>query len=157
MGISMGLGSFIFTPWPVVTLVFLISLFWAWIIHPGKNLPYFILALGGMAITLIPFTLAVFREGYGTHILSLSPWGGWYHSSKLLPNLLDYLTMLFWGVSDPEPAYTPVNGGFLNPFLGSFFLLGVVELSRFRGESVGQMGGRRFFHFPASRSLITEC
>jgi 4-amino-4-deoxy-L-arabinose transferase-like glycosyltransferase len=130
MGIAMGLGSFMFTPWPVVTLVFMLSLFWVWVVRPGKNLSSFLIALGATAVTLLPFALAVLREGYGAHILSLSPWGGWYRFSRLLPNALDYLTMLFFGVGDPEPAYTAVVGGFLNPILGSFFFLGTVELFR---------------------------
>jgi hypothetical protein len=158
MGISMGLGSFIFTPWPVVTLVFLVSLFWGWVIRPGKNLHCFILALGSMGITLVPFTLAVFREGYGAHILSLSPWGGWYHFSKIIPNALDYLTMLFWGVGDLEPAYTPVTGGFLNPFLGSFFFLGILELWRFRENLLARWVAAAFFIFllPGALSLNVE-
>ncbi len=158
MGIAMGLGSFIFTPWPVVAFVFLASIFWAWVIRPGKNLLYFLLALGSMGITLVPFTLAVFREGYGTHILSLSLWGGWYHSSKLLPNTLDYLTMLLGGVGDPEPAYTPVSGGFLNPFLGSFFFLGTMELFRFRQNLAVKWMAVAFFIFllPGALSLNVE-
>ena len=158
MGLAMGLGSFVFTPWLIVILVFLVSLFWTWVVRPGKNPAYFPLALAAMGVTLLPFMLAVFREGYGTHILSLSPWGGWYHFSNLIPNALDYLTMLFWSVVDPEPAYTPVTGGFLNPFLGSFFFLGILELFRFRKNPVAQWVAVAFFIFllPGDLSLNVE-
>ncbi len=158
LGIAMGLGSFIFTPWPIVTFFLLLSLFWTWGIRSGKNLFYFLLAIGSMGITLVPFTLAVFREGYGTHIISLSPLSGWYHFSKLIPNTLDYVTVLFWGVSDPEPAYTPVKGGFLNPFLGSLFFLGMVELFRFRNNPLTHWIVAAFFLFllPGALSLNVE-
>jgi 4-amino-4-deoxy-L-arabinose transferase-like glycosyltransferase len=136
LGFGLGSGSFIFTPWPVVTGLFWLGLLWNWALRPGKNRGPFILLSLSLALSLLPFTTALLREGYGTHLLSLSPWGGWFHFSHFLTNFLSYFTMFFWGVFDPEPAYTAVWGGFLNPFLGSLFFLGLLELFRFRKQAL---------------------
>ncbi|HTC22048.1 MAG TPA: glycosyltransferase family 39 protein [bacterium] len=158
LGFGLGVGSFIFTPWPVVTGLCWLGLLWNWALRPGKNRPFFILCTLSLALSLAPFCLALAREGYGTHLLSLSPWGGWFNLSHAFTNFLSYFTVFFWGVFDPEPAYTPVWGGFLNPLLASCFFGGLLELYRFRKLSIPQwvMGAFLLFLLPGALSLNVE-
>lgn len=98
-------------------------------------------------MALIPFLLAVIREGYGQHILSLTPWGGWFHQLDFFSNFFRYFAVLVWDSFDPEPAYTPLWGGFLNPLLGAFFFIGLIEMVRLRRQVLVQWVGVSFLLF----------
>jgi 4-amino-4-deoxy-L-arabinose transferase-like glycosyltransferase len=136
LGLTMGLGSFTFTPWPVVALFFLAVLFWRWVVRSKGNRESFFLCAAAFLIGLIPFLLAVRSEGFGRHILSLSPWGGWFHAGEFLSNLLRHVTVFFWGAFEAEPAYALPAGGLLNPLLAVFFLWGLVQMFRFRAQAL---------------------
>ena len=137
LGACLGLGSFTFTPWiPVALFLALLFLIQLRKIHPADWKGPAALFLLGLLAALFPFLQAAVREGYGRHILSLSPWGGWFHARQAALNVLHYFTVLFWGPFEPSPAYTPAEGGFLDPLLGAAFALGVLELLRFRGRSL---------------------
>ena len=132
LGLAVGCGSFTFTPWMAVAGFFFLTM--AWLI-PGKTRngwKNFLFFSGALLASLMPFLFAVGREGYGQHILSLSPWGGWFHHFEFFWNFFRYFAVLLWGSLDPEPAYTPLWGGFLNPLLGAFYLVGIVEIFRLR-------------------------
>jgi hypothetical protein len=133
LGLCLGLGSFTFTPWPLVVLFFSV-LFLTRIrkIRPDQWKVSAAFWMFGLLASLAPFLLAAAKEGYGRHILSLSPWGGWFHWKEGALNVLRYCTVLFWGPFEASPAYTPAEGGFLNPLLGAAFGLGALELLRFR-------------------------
>jgi 4-amino-4-deoxy-L-arabinose transferase-like glycosyltransferase len=132
LGVGAGLGSFLFTPWPVVTGLLTLGLFWHWFIRARENRRDFIFYCLTLCLTLIPFGLAVLKEGFGSHIVSLTPWGGWFHRMNFLTGLLHYLGVLIWSAYEKDAAYSPVWGGFLNPLLGAFFWVGLVEMIRLR-------------------------
>jgi len=129
-GIALGLGSFTFTPWLGVAGLLFLWAFWTLWLRSKKRGPEFLVFTGGFGLALLPFLLAVLREGYGHHIRSLSPWGGTFHEFQLLQNFFKYFAVLIWGAYEKDPAYTPVWGGFLNPLLGAFFFLGIGEMVR---------------------------
>ncbi len=132
LGVGTGLGSFIFTPWPVPAGLLVAGLLWHWVIQSKENRRYFLFFCTSLAFTLIPFCLAVMREGYGSHIRSLTPWGGWFRDFNLCTSFFKYLAVLIWDSYEKDPAYTPVWGGFLNPLLGAFFFVGLIEMFRLR-------------------------
>jgi hypothetical protein len=147
LGLGAGFGSFTFTPWIGVAGIFFLSLLWAMAIRSKKDRPFFFYFLISFAVSLVPFLLAVAREGYGHHITSLSPWGGWFKSFELLTNFFKYFAVLLWGAFEKDPAYTPVWGGFLNPLLGAFFLWGLVEMFRSRSSNLIRWVGAAFLLF----------
>jgi hypothetical protein len=58
---------------------------------------------------------------------------------------LSYLTVLLWGTLDHAYFnFGPLWGGYLNPLLGSVFLLGLVELFRLRRHPLFYWGGASF-------------
>jgi 4-amino-4-deoxy-L-arabinose transferase-like glycosyltransferase len=129
-GAALGLGSFTFTPWLGVAGLLFLWVFWALRLRSKKTRPEFLIFTGGFALSLLPFVLAVLREGYGHHIVSLSPWGGWFKEFQLFTNLFKYFAAMVWGAFEKDPAYVPVWGGFLNPLLGAFVFLGLGEMVR---------------------------
>jgi len=129
-GAGLGLGSFTFTPWLGAAGLLFLWAFWTLWLRSKKTRPEFLIFTGGFVLALLPFLLAVLKEGYGHHIRSLSPWGGTFHEFQFLTNFFKYFAVLVWGAYEKDPAYTPVWGGFLNPLLGAFFFLGVGEMIR---------------------------
>ena len=128
LGIGLGLGSFTFTPWIGVAGFTLLSVLWGLKVSSSEGRRQAVYLGTGFLLGLLPFISAVTREGFGHHILSLSPWGGWFHGLDFFTNLFKYFAVLVWGAFEANPAYTPVWGGFLNPLLGAFFFTGLLEL-----------------------------
>lgn len=147
LGAAVGLGSFTFTPWLGVAGIFFLSILWTMTVRVKKDRPFFLHFLLALAVSLVPFLLAVAREGYGHHIASLSPWGGWFKGFEFFTNFSKYFAVLFWGAFEKDPAYTPVWGGFLNPLWGAFFFLGLIEMIRLRSGSLIRWTGAAFLLF----------
>jgi hypothetical protein len=147
LGFCVGLGCFTFTPWPVVSVVFILTVLLKTIRAKKNAWPVFLLFLAAFFAALAPFFIAILREGFGRHIVELSPWGGWFHSFNFLPGFGRYFSALLWSPLEKDPAYTPVWGGFLNPLLGAFFWLGCVEMFRLRRRGVAQWTAAAFLLF----------
>ena len=144
LGITLGLGSFTFTPWIGAAAFFFGSIAWGMVGSAKKDWRSFSFFSAAFFIGLLPFLTAVFQEGYGHHITSLSPWGGWFNHFNLFLGFFKYFAVLFWGSFEKDPAYTPLWGGFLNPLLGSFFFFGVIEMGRLRRSSAIQWTAAAF-------------
>ena len=143
-GLISGLGFFTFTSWAMLALLTSLYALGRLLFSKGtwKRWLWFFL---GMAWGALPFFRSVIKEGYGHHLSSLTPWSGWFPWAHQEQVDWHYLTVLFWGAFDPEAAYTPVEGGFLNPLLGAVFFLGLAEIIRHRKES---WAGWVLFSFP---------
>ncbi len=133
-GLTAGLGLFTFTSWVAVALVCALMAAWGFWKQTESRLKW-IWFLPGMGLGALPFLRAVFTERFGAHMASLTPWSGWFPWAHQFQVDWHYLTVLFWGAFDPESAYTPVEGGFLNPLLGAFFFLGLIQIVQRRKES----------------------
>lgn len=147
LGLALGFGSFTFTPWIAPAGFFFLTMAWGILAGTKKSWGNFSWLCGALLVGLIPFLLAVSREGYGQHILSLSPWGGWFHHFDFFWNLFRYFAVLVWTSLDPEPAYTPLWGGFLNPLLDAFFFIGIIEMFRLRRLRLVQWMAAAFLVF----------
>lgn len=132
LGLAVGIGFFIAIPWGVVALVAGIAVLSGIATkHPGE--------WGSKIMFLIPvfvflgfFMVVSLREGNGAHIkFLLGDWGNEPLSRFL--NSFSYMSCLFWG-RDQGGSYGPAWGGMLNPLLGSFFFLGLLECWRRRSE-----------------------
>jgi 4-amino-4-deoxy-L-arabinose transferase-like glycosyltransferase len=134
LGLAAGLGSFTFTPWPVVVCVLGAVVFRETLMGRRKNPREFLALAIFFILGLSPFLLAASREGFGEHLLKMGAWNGFsfHHQASIL---FHYLTALFWGAFDPGSAYVPAGGGFLNPLLGSVFFLGLLVIVSLRKES----------------------
>lgn len=134
-GFIVGLGYFTFTSW--IAIVILGCFFAGWIIfiqRKSQAIWYWLFGLG-LILGALPLIWALATEGYGNHLASLTPWSGWFPWAHQAQVDWHYLTVLFWGAFDNEAAYTPVEGGFLNPLLGAFFFLGLIQVLQHRKES----------------------
>ncbi|HEY5038184.1 MAG TPA: glycosyltransferase family 39 protein [bacterium] len=158
LGLGVGLGSFTFTSWPVVAIVFGATVFWKTTRIAPRKPHLFFYFLAAFLLTLFPFLLAVFNDGFGQHILSLSPSSRFFHWNNFIPNFIHYLTTLVWSSFEPAPAYAPVEGGFLNPLLGAFFFIGLVEMWRLRYHRLIQWVALSFglFLLPGILSMNLE-
>src|SRR5208283_381290 len=96
LGLSAGLGFLTFTSW--VSIALLISLITAWSYWKNsdsrKQLVWF---LPGLLLGCSPFLWAVWKEGYGHHLSSLTPWSGWFPWAHQIEVDWHYVTVLFWG------------------------------------------------------------
>ena len=147
LGFALGLGSFTFTPWLAIAALLFGSFAGSMVLPPRKDGMSFSFLTGAFLLALLPFLGAVAREGYGHHIASLSPWGGWFKAFNLPSGFFKYFAVLVWGSFEKDPAYTPLWGGFLNPLLGSFFFLGLIRMFRFRALRWVQWTAAAFFLF----------
>jgi hypothetical protein len=134
LGFTAGLGFFTFTSWAAVALLSVLLAVWGFWKYREVRLQW----LGfffGFVLGSLPYLLGVLSGGFGQHMASLTPWSGWFPWAHQIEVDWHYVTVLFWGAFDNEAAYTPVEGGFLNPLLGAFFFLGLVQVLQRRKES----------------------
>ncbi len=139
LGLCMGLGFYTYFGWALVALWFIPAV---WKLckragPQGKN--YFFLGLAAALVVILPLIGAAAKEGFGAYlrdlflpvsnIVNLHNWGTFQWDYK---QNLYYLTSLLWTGFNGQFAYNPQWGGFLNPILGSLFLLGSAEMIRLR-------------------------
>jgi hypothetical protein len=101
--------------------------------------------MGALLMTLTPFVITAWRDGYGGHIWAVGAWSGFTTWTAQLKVILNYFRVLFWG--GPSGLWIPAGGGFLNVVLGSLFWLGVLELYRFRQTRLALVLISAFFLF----------
>ncbi len=130
LGVATGLGSFTFTPWSLGAALLAGTVGGMALSHRKKNTGAFLCFSLSLSAALVPFFLAVVKESYGAHIQSVASWGEWGRIQNQAWVVLGYLASFFWGPLQQGSAYTPTGGGFLNPILGSLFLLGFLESLR---------------------------
>lgn len=104
-------------------------------------LPFFLLAL--------PLAAAALRQGYGHYLGDLWSSPSDHSIGRQTAIAFSYLHSLFWGRIPGATfnAYQSVWGGFLNPILGSLFLLGAVEVARNLAVPLYRWLALAFFYF----------
>lgn len=155
LGLATGLGFYTYLHWPVLAaMVFLTLVFWARN-RRKKGGAVFLLwfLLAGLAAVL-PLAWGIWREGGGPLLFYLK-----HLSAGRAPSLADqlgislsYVASLFWGMDLKYHTYQPVWGGYLNPVLGAFFFLGLLETIRRRGNplSLWLLSGLFLFILPGA-------
>jgi len=124
-GIWCGLGTFTFTSWLVVLLGFFIAVLTLFYKKKAKEILYFVISI---SLAGLPFIYAIYKEGYGHHLLDSSNVGELFSRNHQVVTHLSYITCLFWGSLQANASYGPTWGGILNPLLASAFFIGFVEL-----------------------------
>jgi hypothetical protein len=126
-GFTAGLGLLTFTAWLVVLPI--TCAFWLWRSWMRRQdqppVPALTAFIAGLLLGSAPFILAVFREGYGQHLYSVSTLGSWSQETQKHLVGLSYLTALFWGGLVSSGAYGAPAGGMLNPILSAACLVGL--------------------------------
>lgn len=154
LGLCAGLHSFIFVTWPVIVAAVAIVVLkasqrsrflWAWF-------------LAGTFLGLAPFLAAALQKGYGQHLLEVSMGSRFFHGSDFFTVLGGYLSVLLWGTFGKGGFYIPTQGGFLNPLLGAFFCLGLLEIYRCRSLALEKwtIAASVMFLLPGWMSLNVE-
>jgi len=134
LGLTTGMGSFTFTSWPVVALGVFIVFFFISEGPPKSGLQQKLFFIIGFLLAVVPFCLAVLKNGYGAHILGSSPLIQRYGLDHQWVTRIGYLSAIFWGPLQSGTSYGPIWGGMLNPLLGSFFWIGLAEVFQ-RGKN----------------------
>ncbi len=133
LGLVTGAGSLLFTAWPpLAVLVLVVALGRALKNRGGIREAAFL--FGSFAVAIAPFTIAVFTEGYGSHLGSVSAFNGYFPPGRILLTMLSYPTAILWGSLVGGDAYTAPVGGLFSPLPGAFLLLGLAEALRRRRE-----------------------
>ncbi len=134
LGLCLGLGFYTYFAWLLIVLWFIPAILRIYTKAVTKGKVLFILCMTVAVLFVLPLFIAAMREGFGfylKHIFTLHP-----ESPKLFDAnyslILQFLTSFLWTGSNGDFAYNPQWGGFLNPVLGSLFLMGLVELVRLR-------------------------
>ncbi|HTC20337.1 MAG TPA: glycosyltransferase family 39 protein, partial [bacterium] len=132
LGFIVGLGAYTYVPWVFIPALVSLVLLFEKGFPKRESFRNFFIYLLFLVVGASWFIFSCFREGYGDHISSL--WAGkttfsWAHH---LGVVFDYFNILFWGFVGEVPRYIPFQGGYLNPFLGALFFLGLAEAWRFR-------------------------
>lgn len=131
LGLLTGAGFYTFTSWPSVALVLALWIFWF-------HRRIFVFFLGGMILVYLPLGAAWLYNSYGgyiQHVWALNPGEAWW--PQVLRGFWD-LSAFFWKSLVPPNlfAYKPFWCGYLNPFLGACFFLGVLVFFR-QGSASG--------------------
>jgi hypothetical protein len=137
LGLGIGTGFYTYFSWPFVALPFFLALgssFLPWGSgRPGKGIFYLVLLI--CLITVLPLSVAHLYLPLGFHYFHLL-WAfqNGFNPLLYLQNAASFLICVFWGLGSNfnDFAYRPLWGGLLNPLLGSFFFLGLIELFRQR-------------------------
>ena len=129
-GLALGAGSLTFTAWLAVFPLAAGTALWVTWTKKRRFLGW-VLPWGlGILLGFTPFLLAVFREGYGNHLLALSSFGAWTDPNQGRIVGASYITELLGGPFLPGGPYGPPLGGWLTPLLGAGFLLGLAGCFR---------------------------
>lgn len=142
LGLTAGAGFYIFISWAAIAAVAGATvLFFGLRRRVPTWTPFLIFSIAAL-ILLVP----LWESGFRDSISSYSTVGFWSKTGTgpwaQLQVSLSYLTVLFWGMNPAVHTYQPVLGGFLDPLLGTFFFLGLLELWR--------RGGTRAWGFSAA-------
>jgi len=125
-GVILGLGSFLFTPWPAFVFLIFGILAWQEWRRPEKR-KSFLTILAATGITLLPFLYALLTEGWGHHVRNVSAFRGYFPLSRQILTDVSYFTSLFWGTLVGGSAYGSPWGGLMNPLLSAFLFMGLLE------------------------------
>lgn len=129
LGVCLGAGFYTYYAWPLVVL-WLFPAVWIISKHSGsKGKGLISLVLTAVFLTVLPLAIEALREGFGDYIKGIFHPGNLPERTILwdLSQNINYLTSFLWTGATRQFGYKPQWGGFLNPILGSLFLLGSVE------------------------------
>ncbi len=131
LGFCVGLGPYTFFSWPVLYLLTFLVVTGIFLNKKPKGLLPVLCFILSSLLAMLPFLIAVQKEGYGGHILAVSAWRNIPTWGDQLEAVGNYISALFW---DDRSSHGSIQtrGGFLNFLLSSFFFLGAIELYRFR-------------------------
>ncbi|HVZ80115.1 MAG TPA: hypothetical protein VHE12_04850 [bacterium] len=132
MGMATVSGLYIFISCGPIGFLGACTLFVIWSAPKRRDLGPALWFLGGALVLFLPLLLAGWMEAWRTYTQA----GAWHSPHPDLSIPLSYLTTLFWGTDPAQGPYRPVWGGFLDPVLSSFVLLGIGTL-RTRKDSLG--------------------
>lgn len=137
LGFWLGLGYYIWVVAIPVIFILASGFLWTWARCPSKKLRT--LAAFGVPLLLLslPVGAQLFSNISSGHIHNYLVTNRSNFLSYQLVVSFSYLTVFLWGPIDKSYFnFGPLWGGFLNPFLGSAFLLGIIELFRFRRKPI---------------------
>ena len=153
LGLTVGLGFYIYISWIAVAFMTSLSVLWKTGTNTGKrdfkSLGLFVLSA---SLVLIP----LFQDGFIARLIrqihDIGAFSEGFHFGKQLYLALSLIASFFWGVPEGLYSYQPVWGGLLNPLLGSFFFIGILEVAK--GWRLGLYqwigAGLLFFLIPAA-------
>ncbi len=137
LGLGVGGGFYTEFHWPLIAAVVTLIVIAKVITGFSKNKLILIWFLSPVFLISFPLAIAAFHEGCGRYFSMLLAFGSgdsWISRFKMSR---DYFSSLFWGVQTLRHGYKPFWGGYLNPILDSCFLLGLMEIYRFRKSFQG--------------------
>jgi hypothetical protein len=135
LGLVAGSGSLLFIGWPPLALLSLGVALGSDLRRRGGGRAAAFL-VGSFLLAVLPFVMAVMREGYGSHLRSVSAFNGYFPAGRILLTMLSYPSALLWGPMVDGDAYAAPVGGLLSPLTGALFLLGLAVVLRRRHEPV---------------------
>jgi hypothetical protein len=132
LGVTVGGGFYTFTSWASVALVLSFPVVLSALRKKNGSAWVLPLYFSSLFICLLPLVHGAFQEGFGAYLDRVFLASGPPISiPERLQMALDYVLAPFRGLSSVF-FYGPVWGGFLNPILGSLFLLGLCRAFRRR-------------------------
>lgn len=126
LGIVMGLGFYTGWHWVMLAVLLLVGLAPAFRRSP-KTLAWF---APPFLVLALPLLGAAYLGNGGQYFRHLWAFEGGLSPARQIAVSLSYISSLFWGLPRESFTFQPVFGGFLNPVLSSFFLLGLLEVAR---------------------------
>ncbi len=161
LGFGIGLGFYTYLHWPILAAFLFATVFFLMFRRfkkrPLGSLWNSILFCASCLFALLPLLIAFFLEGAG-QILSYLRHLSASSSHSLIDQLSvsgSYFASLLWGMDLSFHTYQPVWGGYLNPVMGAFFLVGLLECVFQRKNPLHQwlLGALVLFILPGALTL----
>jgi hypothetical protein len=148
LGICTGTGFYIWIVALVPVFLVIFLAFWASYNNTLRRMEgfyYFLVPVILFAIPVAPQIAENLLMGHAHHYLGKTLLS--YLNPGQLRCSLSNITVLLWGpLLNDYFSFGPLWGGFLNPILGSFFLLGIIELFKTKNRKL-QFGAGIIFYF----------
>jgi hypothetical protein len=129
LGSILGVGFYVNLHWPAMALWVVLGVGY---VEWRGSLRSFLSPLGFLVpLILIPWPLLrSFLNGeHSSYLGFLSLWGSALKVDQLLGIWWKYFCTPFWGVDSERLAYSPIWGGYLNPVMGTFLMVGFSSLA----------------------------
>lgn len=139
LGFCVGIGYYFCAFWLTCVLFFPLAVFFWTLRNPGLRWKSGLGFTFFTALGFLPLFLMASHENTINHFLKIlwitNP-GGLTYSQAMV--WLSCFTVFFWGSMDIFSFhFDPFWGGFFNPLLSSLFMVGVIELTRYKKQHLG--------------------
>jgi hypothetical protein len=157
LGLISGTGFYFYISWAAVALIAGLTVAMREYKKKSFFFPEFCIFIFSTAVMVLPLLFNGLVQGYEHYFQTIGAFSSSLSPEEQLKMSFSYLGALFWGLSGEYHTFQPIWGGFLNPVLDALFLLGFLEILRYRSVPLYQWLLSSFFLLIIPAMLTQSC